>query len=152
MKRYYALAAAGSQWGFSISMCVLAKLLNIPGWLERHVLSIQASMRARAVALMAALDAHLDGLATWRAPVAGMFLWLRISAGECALGDLVDGMREHGVVAIPGSVCAAGTEAPPTSRFVRLSYCLDATEYDEAARRLALLLRPAGPRDSLRRG
>ena len=35
-------------------------------------------MRDRCLALLAAAELHLTGLATWRAPQAGMFLWVEL--------------------------------------------------------------------------
>merc|ERR1740130_1644669 len=47
------LQYCSSQWGCSLSMSVLAKLLATPGWLERHATKLQQAMRHRCLALLA---------------------------------------------------------------------------------------------------
>ena len=50
-------------------MMVLGKLLATEGFLEAHVLQLQRTMRARALACCAALEASgVGSLASWRAP------------------------------------------------------------------------------------
>ena len=85
------LQYCSSQWGCSLSMSVLAKLLATPGWLEGHATKLQQAMRDRCLALLAAAEQHLTGLATWRAPQAGMFLWVEL-ANERAPAALLAAM------------------------------------------------------------
>ena len=61
-------------------MSILAKMLERPGWLLSHVTSLQQAMRSRCAALLAAAEKHLAGVATWRPPHAGMFLWVELNA------------------------------------------------------------------------
>ena len=79
-----------SQWGSTLSMLLLAKMLAAPGWLLGHVTALQAAMRTRCLALLAAAEEHLGGVATWSVPQAGMFLWLTLAA-DYEPGPLLEG-------------------------------------------------------------
>ena len=50
-----------------------------PG-LERHTRAMQAAYARRAEVILAAAADHLPDVASWRAPEAGMFLWLALGA------------------------------------------------------------------------
>ena len=43
-----------------------------------HMDGVAAFYRTRCAAFLAAAERHLSGLATWHAPAAGMFVWLRL--------------------------------------------------------------------------
>lgn len=122
-------------------MMVLGKLLATEGFLEAHVLQLQRTMRARALACCAALEASgVGSLASWRTPAAGMFLWLRLPR-DVNLAALLDAFASHGVVALPGEACAVVEEQGRA--FVRLTYVLDEPAYEEAAMRLCSALKEA---------
>ena len=139
------LQYCSSQWGCTLSMAVLAKLLHTPGWLLAHVTSLQQAMRDRCAALLAAADSHLADLATWRPPQAGMFLWVELRAGR-EPAALLQAMKRLGVAVMPGESSAA---APPPAghRHFRLSYVIDEAEYEEGLRKVRQLVvetEPAG--------
>jgi hypothetical protein len=171
---YDGLAYISSQWGCSLSIAVLSSLLLSPGWLAAHVAALQRTMRSRCLALICALDLHMRGLASWATPSAGMFLWLKLDAPAPSREALVEAMREHAVVAVPGCDCSVaalthdffapgsptgggsscgrlGRGGPQPCAWLRLSYVIDEAEYDGAARRLralALSLRGGEPAPS----
>lgn len=76
---------------------------GIKGFLE-HGRRVAQFYAARRVIFEAMAHKHLDGLATWTSPVAGMFLWIDVSkSGIEDTHDLV--MKEgyaKGVLAVPG--------------------------------------------------
>merc|ERR1719265_2718007 len=79
-KKYDAIAYASSQNGCSLSMMLLGKMLHAwgtPG-LEAHLHKLQAALRDRCDAIVAAAEAQLAGRAEWHRPQAGMFLWVRV--------------------------------------------------------------------------
>lgn len=68
---------------------------------SRAVAKFYADRRAK---FEAAAHKHLDGLATWVSPVAGMFLWIDLSPS--GITDTFDLIRKEalakGVLAVPG--------------------------------------------------
>ena len=55
---------------------------------EGFVHEIQALYRGRAEAACRAASEHLDGLAEYIVPRAGMFMWLKLTGHCCSLFDL----------------------------------------------------------------
>jgi tryptophan aminotransferase len=89
---------------------------------------------------------HLDGLATWVSPVAGMFLWIDMSpAGITDSWSLIrNEALAKGVLAVPGSAFyPSGRKSP----HVRVSFSIIDLEDDaeegapEGFRRLAVAIR-----------
>lgn len=119
-----------SQWGSTFSMMVVAKILHAEGWFLAHITRLQSAMRERCLALLAAAAHHLDGVARWTAPQAGMFLWAELEAAR-EPSQLVSEMKRIGVAVQPGENCAV---APPPAghRHIRLTYVIDADEYEPA--------------------
>lgn len=70
----------------------------------KHVADFYAARRERFEALA---KKHLDGLAAWVSPVAGMFLWMDLSpAGVTDSHQLIKtDMLAKGVLAVPGYSC-----------------------------------------------
>jgi kynurenine/2-aminoadipate aminotransferase len=73
-----------------------------PG-LDAHVRRLQAAYAARAALCCAAAAEHLRGLAAWRAPLAGMFLWVRLLGVEDA-GEVWEDLVREGVEVLPGRI------------------------------------------------
>lgn len=101
--------------------------------------------RAKRDIFEAAMHRHLDGLAKWDTPEAGMFFWFKlllddpeIPAKEGTEEDSEEIIRndayENGVLALPGtSFLAQGGK----TAYVRASFSLnEPEEVDEALRRL----------------
>jgi len=127
-----------SQWGCTLSMTLLAKMLQVPGWLLTHVTALQSTMRARCKGLLAAADVHLKGVARWSVPQAGMFLWVELRS-EYELGPLLEAMKRIGVAVVPGESCAA---APPPAgrRHLRLTYVIAEDQYAEGVAKVHRLV------------
>lgn len=84
---------------------------------------------------------HLDGLAEWVAPEAGMFFWFKLllnpndDGSECDSADLIRTKAlENGVLALPGTAFLPNGRL---SAYVRASFSLNPEEeIDEALKRL----------------
>ncbi|MDC0525885.1 aminotransferase class I/II-fold pyridoxal phosphate-dependent enzyme [bacterium] len=123
----------------TLAMRVLSNMLATSGFLEAHVIALQTAMRTRCLAMVAAAETHLSGLAKWSVPNAGMFFWLELSR-EYDMARLAEGMRTYMIAVIPGEHFAADPRVNSGRRAVRLSYTIDVDLYDEAARKLAQLV------------
>ena len=134
--------------------------------LAQHLRDLQASYARRCTALLSAARRHLgssgeegwgesgggaDGmavqggageeepLATWNAPGAGMFLWMRLGCGVVDSEALQPFLKAFKVAVVPGVHFHVQAEAGP---FVRLSYASASEEdFDSGMERLAQLLR-----------
>lgn len=89
------------------------------GFLDRHVPTIRALYQRQCAAMLAALEAEMQGLGVaWNAPSGGMFLWARLPAGMSAI-DLLPRAVDAGVAFVPGSAFYADH---PDPRTLRLSF------------------------------
>lgn len=48
-------------------------------------------------------ERHLQGLAEWQEPRAGMFAWLRLCGGIQDADQILDKLKEEKVVVVPGT-------------------------------------------------
>jgi 2-aminoadipate transaminase len=71
------------------------------GHLEPQIVRLCAAYKERRDAMLAALSAHMTGLATWTHPRGGMFLLLTLPRGVNA-ADLLPQAMDAGVAFIPG--------------------------------------------------
>jgi kynurenine/2-aminoadipate aminotransferase len=68
-----------------------------------HVRKVQSEYSRRASLICKAADQHLKGLAEWEEPVAGMFLWVKVTVdGVSDLEDMLELLRDNKVVVVPG--------------------------------------------------
>ncbi|MGH2997090.1 MAG: PLP-dependent aminotransferase family protein, partial [Gaiellaceae bacterium] len=111
------------------------------GLLDRQVARARELYRVRRDAMLAALDGHLAGLATWTQPGGGFFTWAELPPSADAV-VLAGRALEAGVAFVPG---------PPFfpegggERQLRLSYSrVGEEEIQEGIRRLAGLLTGEG--------
>eukprot|EP00445_Apocalathium_hangoei_P012666 CAMPEP_0203882598 /NCGR_PEP_ID=MMETSP0359-20131031/26793_1 /ASSEMBLY_ACC=CAM_ASM_000338 /TAXON_ID=268821 /ORGANISM="Scrippsiella Hangoei, Strain SHTV-5" /LENGTH=479 /DNA_ID=CAMNT_0050802661 /DNA_START=12 /DNA_END=1451 /DNA_ORIENTATION=+ len=109
------------------------------GWAS-HVAEVQALYRRRRDHFVACAERHLQGLAEWSVPEAGMFVWMKL-LGVADSKALIEGpAREEKVLLVPGQYFSARPTEP--SAFVRASFSTASdADVDEALRRLAVLLR-----------
>ena len=110
---------------------------------ERHVKLMQREYCRRARVASDAADRHLRGLATWRRPSAGMFLWATLTEDLAPLADAaLARARAAGVVVVPGAYAhCSGDRARPCASF-RLSFAGASDEaLEEGVRRLGVALR-----------
>ncbi|KAL5923808.1 hypothetical protein ACKVV1_011443 [Pyricularia oryzae] len=107
-----------------------------------HGQAVAALYRRRRDVFCAAARRHLDALAIWHVPAAGMFVWmkLRLPRGLQDSFELMErGALQNRVLALPGA--AFFVDGAKTSH-VRISFSLVAEEQmDEACARLADLVR-----------
>lgn len=110
---------------------------------ERHVQTMQREYRRRASVAHAAASRHLAGLASWRRPAAGMFLWATLAADLAPVADAaLARARSAGVVVVPGAYAhCSGDRERPCACF-RLSFAGASDEaLEEGIRRLGAALR-----------
>lgn len=119
----------------TLSQRILVRLLTTPGWYEAQVARIIPLYRDRALALDAALAAHLGERLSWRRPEGGMFLWSAVD-GVDATDALLPVAIDHGVAFVPG-----GAFSETATDRIRLSFSvLTPTQLHEAAARLGAAL------------
>ena len=56
-----------------------------------------------AAALALGAEQHLQGLAEWQEPRAGMFAWLKLCGGILDADQILDKLKEEKVVVVPGN-------------------------------------------------
>ena len=105
-----------------------------------HTRTVSDFYRKKRDAFERALRTHLDGLAEWITPEAGMFVWFKllISDKPGEEGDSLDLIRkkafENGVLALPGTVFLPDGRK---TAYVRASFSLlSEDDVNEALRRL----------------
>ncbi|KAM5532604.1 hypothetical protein V8D89_013730 [Ganoderma adspersum] len=117
------------------------RLLEFWGYekLRAHVDRVAEFYRAKRDVFERLMHKHLDGLAEWNTPEAGMFFWFKLQLGKSETeGDSEAIIRtkalENGVLALPGTIFL------PSGRkttYVRASFSLlPEDQVDEALRRL----------------
>jgi tryptophan aminotransferase len=96
--------------------------------------------KAKKDAFEAIAKKHLDGLASWTSPTAGMFLFLDLHIPSKDSAELIRSKAvQAGFLAVPGTSCMP---SKGKSSCVRTSFSLATPEgTEEAFRRLAKLLR-----------
>src|SRR6266498_3338942 len=105
------------------------------GHLDEQVGRSRALYRSRCEALLAALDRHLAGRASWTRPRGGFFTWLDVGVDAV---NLAERALAAGVGVVPGPPFFADGSG---SRYLRLAFSSAAEESnDEGVRRLAALL------------
>lgn len=45
---------------------------------------------------------HLQGLASWLPPQAGMFMWMKLEGGVKDADDIIDALKDEQVAVVPG--------------------------------------------------
>jgi len=99
-----------------------------------QVVRLCAAYRDKRDAFLAALQARLDGQATWSRPAGGMFLLLRLPEGRSA-SALLPSALDHGVAFVPGAAFFPGGDGQESMRLNFLSPAL--AEIEEGVVRLA---------------
>ena len=109
----------------SLSQAVVASTLAAWGdaGLDAHCRMIQAEYARRCAVVCRAASQELAGLAEWKAPRAGMFLWMKILNVEDAF-EIWDAAHDAKVIICPGGVMATASAAGEkvASPFVRIAY------------------------------
>jgi DNA-binding transcriptional MocR family regulator len=85
------------------------------GDLAAHVAALRAAYGAKRDAFLAALESRLAGRATWTRPAGGMFLLLRLPAGQDAT-RLLPAALDRGVAFVPGAAFFPGGGGEGTMR------------------------------------
>ncbi|KAF9648720.1 PLP-dependent transferase [Thelephora ganbajun] len=111
---------------------------------KAHTEVVSDFYRQKRDAFERALRTHLDGLAEWVTPEAGMFIWFKLLIGDKPgeEGDSFDLVRnkafENGVLALPGTVFLPDGRR---TAYVRASFSLLSEEdVNEALRRLRVTI------------
>jgi len=113
---FNAACSTSTHNGSPFAMAALHALLEHWGeaGLHAHIERMRTEYRRRLHVILGAADKHLAGLASWRAPKAGMFLFLDLSpSGVEDSTKLLPMLREHRVLTIPSAVFSpSGTPSP----------------------------------------
>lgn len=121
-----------------IAVLALLRAWGDEGW-ARHVREVKAFYAARAKEFTAILHEHLDGLATWDEPRAGMFCWIKLLGVDNTKELIQVKARERKVLALPGETCCANERPVP---FIRLAFSIAShDDMVEGVKRLASLLK-----------
>lgn len=129
----------------SLSQAVVAATLQTWGsvGLDAHLRRIQVEYAARCAALLAAAKRELTGLAEWRAPDGGMFLWVKLLCGVEDSTEVWEALRDAKVVVCPGrAMHCAGDDVGVKCPYVRVSFsAASEAELAEGMARLGAVLR-----------
>ncbi|KAI0342586.1 PLP-dependent transferase [Trametopsis cervina] len=125
----------------SLTQTIAFSILNAWGYagFQAHTAAVSQLYRQKRDVFEAAMRNHLDGLAEWTSPQAGMFFWFKLLIGSGSdEGDSEGVIRtnavERGVLALPGTVFLPDGRK---TAYVRASFSLlTPEEVDEALRRL----------------
>lgn len=108
------------------------------GLLSSQVARLRPVLRNRRDTLLAALARELPAGCTWRPPLGGYFIWVRLPA-HIDSAALLPAAEAAGVAFLPGARFAGGSEG---NRHLRLAFSLlSLEELNEGARRLGAVLR-----------
>ncbi|KDQ52638.1 hypothetical protein JAAARDRAFT_39888 [Jaapia argillacea MUCL 33604] len=127
-----------------LTQILTSSLLNQWGYeaFKIHTESVSSFYRKKRDVFEGALKRHLDGLAEWSTPEAGMFVWFKLllssNASSSDEGDSEAIIKtkafEKGVLALPGTVFLPNGRK---TAYVRASFSLlEEGDVDEAVRRL----------------
>ncbi|TYP79578.1 PLP-dependent aminotransferase family protein [Paenibacillus methanolicus] len=99
----------------SFSQAIAAEWLTSSHY-DDHMAELRAALRERRAHMLGLLEQHLTGLAEWRKPSGGFYVWLRLNDGISATRLFQDALRQ-GILLNPGSIYDRTMGA-----FLRLSY------------------------------
>lgn len=119
------------------------------GALDAHIADVRRVYERKRDVMMNELRERCSGLATWREPEGGFFVWLRLNDGIDPVA-LQDAAREEGVVfaAGQGFFVNGGAGGIEPSRYIRLAYSYTAeADMPEGVRRLARAMERAATRE-----
>ncbi|KAJ1894333.1 hypothetical protein LPJ66_005252 [Kickxella alabastrina] len=128
-----------------LSQGLVSKLLNdtwgMNGW-DAHICELRAIYTARRNHFVRMAEKHLSGLVEYTAPLAGMFMWMRVnfgaaSADPTAMTRLLHKMNECGIMMAPGMPFSS-TATLPSDHYLRAAFALvDIDMFEPALLRLA---------------
>ncbi|KAI0058407.1 PLP-dependent transferase [Artomyces pyxidatus] len=130
----------------SFTQSVVVTLLDAWGYdgFLAHTHTVSQFYRSKRDVFEAALRRHLDGLAEWVSPEAGMFFWFKLLLNDdtSVEGDSAHLIQtkayENGVLALPGTVFLPNGAS---TAYVRASFSLlEEDEVNEALRRLRVVI------------
>ncbi|WP_034299082.1 PLP-dependent aminotransferase family protein [Bacillus sp. 37MA] len=114
----------------SLSQRVASEWLE-EGLYEHHLEYVRKELLKRRLEASASLERHLSGLADWRIPNGGFFIWLKLKQ-DISIKELYTEAVNEGILFHPGSIYTEGT-----SRSIRLSYgYAGPAQFEEGIRRL----------------
>ncbi|MCB0994324.1 MAG: PLP-dependent aminotransferase family protein [Acidimicrobiales bacterium] len=117
----------------TFTQLVAVDVLDEPGWLDEHLVTLRSHYRTRSDALLAALRAEFGDRIEARAVLGGMFAWARLPGVDTS--TLLAEALDRGVTFVPGAVF--GVERPDAEA-LRLSFStLAPDELRTGVRRLA---------------
>lgn len=116
----------------------LLRHLGPEGW-KAHIAKVQDFYSQRRDVFLKACETHLQGLAEWHAPKAGMFVWLKLLGITDSSVLVKTKCAEAKVLAVPGESCVVDNKPSP---YIRCAFSVASDDdINEALRRLAALLK-----------
>ncbi|XP_052213811.1 kynurenine/alpha-aminoadipate aminotransferase, mitochondrial-like isoform X2 [Dreissena polymorpha] len=123
-RKLVAVSQTSTQGTSNLCQTIILTLLRkwgIEGFLA-HCENIGAYYRRRREACERIAKKHLTGLADWRSPSGGMFLWVRFLGVQDSMPLVMGQLLERKCLMVTGSAFVAGTDA--RSPYVRISFSL----------------------------
>jgi len=107
---------------------------------DDHIISVREFYESQRNKMIKAAENHLDGIAEWYSPRAGLFLWIKLNGIEDTSALIEEKARNANVLLCPGSYFAVVDGLP--SSYCRAAFSLASEEdMNEAFKRLAKLIR-----------
>ncbi|AWB43882.1 GntR family transcriptional regulator [Paenibacillus sp. CAA11] len=100
----------------SLSQWAAAEWLS-SGLYLAHLNQMRQMLRIRRDTALAALERNFRGIAEWRRPHGGFYIWLRLPSG-LVLRELFDAALRQGILINPGNIY----DQPSSGSYLRLSY------------------------------
>lgn len=126
-----------------VSQMLALKLLDHMGvdGFRQHADQVALFYLKRRDVFMNCANKHLEGLATWNNPTAGMFVWLKLLGVEDTTELILKKALDAKILLVPGGAFSPEPTETPKSAHVRAAYS-SATdeEIDTALSRLAIML------------
>lgn len=108
----------------------------VSGLYEEHLIQTRQTLRIRRERTIEALNRHMRGIAEWKTPEGGFYIWLRLLP-EVSLSRLFDEALRYGILLNPGTIYH-----PEERDHLRLSYAYASlSEIEEGIQRLSLLIK-----------
>merc|ERR1711879_1024773 len=127
----------------SNNQIIISKLFDewgIPGYVE-HTKKVTEFYRGQCEAIVRSCEKHLSGLATWKEPKAGMFLWITLLNVTDARVMIEEKALDKNVLLVPGQ---AFMPKDQVTSCCRLSFSQETPErMDIAVARIAEMIKEA---------
>lgn len=105
-----------------------------PTGFKEHIDKVKAFYKKRRDLMITAADKHLKGLATYKAPQGGMFLWIKLEGVSDSFDMVMERGLQRKIMALPGREFMTDRARP--CPFVRLSFSVVPEDQIEPVRKI----------------